>query len=214
MTTVKTLITGTAIVALVAGSAFAQSNTSEDSTAIPPVTQPGAVAPQVPSADQGDTTADGGDALAPMNDDANETADTGEAVPLTTEGAENPPLAAENTEEPIVPSITDPMTTAGDRPMTVGQVIGMNVVGAEDESVGEIDYVVQEGDTLAAVIGVGGFLGLGEYTVQLPMSDFEVIDEGNLRLASLTREQLKQMPEVDESSLRPLPDDMVVGDEF
>ena len=93
--------------------------------------------------------------------------------------------------------------------MTVGEIVGMNVYSTNNEDVGEIDYVVRDGDTYAAVIGIGGFLGLGEYTVAIPLEQFSMVDgeiEG-LKLSSWTEEELEAQPEFDESGDVGLEDD-------
>lgn len=94
---------------------------------------------------------------------------------------------------------------------TVGEVIGMEVEAINGDDVGEIDYVIVGDRGVEAVVGVGGFLGLGEYTVALPLSDFAVSEDETLIL-SRDAEALKQMPQIDESTLESLPDDMVIAD--
>ncbi|WP_407495529.1 PRC-barrel domain-containing protein [Pseudooceanicola sp. MF1-13] len=78
--------------------------------------------------------------------------------------------------------------------MTVGSLIGADVASAAGESIGEIDDVVDMNGETMAVVGVGGFLGLGEHDVALPVT--ELMYEGNTILAmGYTREQLKSMAE-------------------
>lgn len=94
---------------------------------------------------------------------------------------------------------------------TVGEVIGMEVEAINGDDVGEIDYVIAGENGVEAVVGVGGFLGLGEYTVALPLNDFAVAEDETLIL-SQDAEALKQMPQIDESAIESLPDDMVIAD--
>ena len=94
---------------------------------------------------------------------------------------------------------------------TVGEVIGMEVEAINGDDVGEIDYVIASETGVEAVVGVGGFLGLGEYTVALPLNDFTVAEDETLVL-SQDAEALKQMPQIDESAIESLPDDMVIAD--
>jgi hypothetical protein len=92
--------------------------------------------------------------------------------------------------------------------MTVGDILGMDVIAANGENVGEIDYIFQDQDGYQAVIGIGGFLGLGEHTVALPLSDFSVDQEQNaLVLDQRTEEDLDAMPEIDETGLEGLEND-------
>lgn len=92
--------------------------------------------------------------------------------------------------------------------MTVGEILGMDVVGADGADVGEIDYVFENRDGYMAVIGVGGFLGLGEHTVAVPLGDFSLDGAGNvLTLQGRTEADLKAMPEIDEAGLEGLGND-------
>lgn len=94
---------------------------------------------------------------------------------------------------------------------TVGDVLGMDVESINGNDVGEIDYVIEGENGVEAVVGVGGLLGLGEYTVALPLSDFTMTDDDTLML-SLHEDELKKMPEIDEANLESLPDDMIIAD--
>jgi ribosomal 30S subunit maturation factor RimM len=95
--------------------------------------------------------------------------------------------------------------------MTVGDILGMQVIGANGNDVGEIDYVYQNANGYMAVIGIGGFLGLGEHTVALPLGDFTMNGDGQLVLDGRTEEELEAMQEIDESELEGLPNDHVIS---
>jgi hypothetical protein len=93
--------------------------------------------------------------------------------------------------------------------MTVGEFLGLDVVSSETgEDVGEIDYVIRGASEPEAVIGIGGFLGLGEYTVALPLSDFSYDAEDRTLMVNRTQEELEAMPEFDESGVEGLEDDV------
>ncbi|MEL6608758.1 MAG: PRC-barrel domain-containing protein [Pseudomonadota bacterium] len=94
--------------------------------------------------------------------------------------------------------------------LTAGDLVGMPVMGQAGERVGEIDYVIGSAGDYEAVIGVGGFLGLGEYTVALPMDRFEMRDDV-LILSQLNEEELRGMPQIDESELDALDGDTVLN---
>ena len=83
--------------------------------------------------------------------------------------------------------------------MTVGQVIGRSVVDPEGNTIGEIDYVIEQPEGVAGVIGIGGFLGLGEYTVAIQMDEFEYSPEETTLMLDTDKETLKERPEFDES---------------
>ncbi len=94
--------------------------------------------------------------------------------------------------------------------MTVSEIVGLDVLSADGEDVGEVDYIFVEDDEYKAVIGIGGFLGLGEHTVALPLGNFAMTD-GDLILDATTEAQLDAMPEVDESELDELDGDYVIS---
>lgn len=98
--------------------------------------------------------------------------------------------------------------------VSVGDIRNMDVIGANGNDVGEIDYVFQsDSGEYQAVIGIGGFLGLGEHTVALPLSAFSMGPEADtLMLDGYTEDELGAMQEVDESGLTGLPDDHVISD--
>lgn len=80
-------------------------------------------------------------------------------------------------------------------------LIGRRVYSGADETVGDInDLIVNlDGSVEGVVIGVGGFLGMGEKKVAVEMSAITVSAEpqtGNIRLVlSSTREDLEAAPE-------------------
>jgi sporulation protein YlmC with PRC-barrel domain len=55
-------------------------------------------------------------------------------------------------------------------------LIGQNVVGPNGESIGEINDIIvdQSGRTVGAIIGVGGFLGIGEKDVAVAFDSLEM----------------------------------------
>jgi hypothetical protein len=81
------------------------------------------------------------------------------------------------------------------------KLIGASVYGPDNSSIGEINDVIIGGDgqIKAAVIGVGGFLGVGEKNVAVPFQDLNVnrkpdstsIDKITV---SYTKDQLKNAP--------------------
>ncbi|MHA7874868.1 PRC-barrel domain-containing protein [Roseivivax sp.] len=96
--------------------------------------------------------------------------------------------------------------------MTVGDMIGLPVQSTEGENIGEIDYLIDGPNGLEAVIGIGGFLGLGEYTVALPIGDFEFDAEQQVLILASTKEELKERPEFDETGVTGLPEDMALAE--
>lgn len=97
------------------------------------------------------------------------------------------------------------------------QIEGTEVVGAAGETIGEVEAVAQtkDGQQTFLVVGVGGFLGLGDRRIARPLSEFQAGD-GKFVLAGADRPSLEDMPGYDEQRyqevslpdvLKPLPDD-------
>lgn len=80
------------------------------------------------------------------------------------------------------------------------KLVGLNVYNANDEKIGDINDLLlgADGKISSAVIGVGGFLGMGEKLVAVPFGDlkFSRDENGNVRasLAS-TKEALEKAPD-------------------
>jgi ribosomal 30S subunit maturation factor RimM len=150
-----------------------------------------------------DTDVAEGDATMPDMQSDTEVAEGDATMPETESGTDMADAGTPGQQEGI----------SGFVNMTVGDILGMRVIGANGNDVGEIDYIYQSAsEGYMAVIGIGGFLGLGEHTVALPLGDFSVDSEQSaLLLDGRTNEELEAMQEVDESTLEALPDDHVIG---
>jgi sporulation protein YlmC with PRC-barrel domain len=82
----------------------------------------------------------------------------------------------------------------------VDRVVGKSIVNPQDEEVGRINDLVfdEEGRLVAAVIGVGGFLGIGQRNVAVNWNEIEwtALDDGEVELTiPFNREQLEEAPE-------------------
>lgn len=86
--------------------------------------------------------------------------------------------------------------------MSSKELEGMSIVSSTGEEIGSIEkvgYSDQHQDKVAAV-NVGGFLGVGEKTVGIPLSDLQMGTDGNVT-TTLDREQLEQEQEIDPTML-------------
>jgi sporulation protein YlmC with PRC-barrel domain len=119
------------------------------------------------------------------------------------------------TADPNAPAATAPAATAPATPAATGtyltqqspdQVsadtyIGQSVYNAKNESVGKVTDLIMEkkGGIVAAIVGVGGFLGIGRKDVAVPITNIEVAQntqDGTVKLStSETAESLKSAPE-------------------
>ncbi|MCP1166952.1 PRC-barrel domain-containing protein [Limimaricola litoreus] len=92
-------------------------------------------------------------------------------------------------------------TTTPVSDLSTEELNGASVYGADDDNVGEIEDLVASdaGEIEQAVIGVGGFLGIGEKKVAVNFSDLQILaneDGSDIRVyISATEDELKALPE-------------------
>ena len=96
--------------------------------------------------------------------------------------------------------------------MTVGDVLGMIAYDPDGNKIGEIDYVITPASGPMAVIGIGGFIGLGEYTVALPLDEFKLSPDARYFTLQTDKATLKSQPEFDESTALGLPRDRMIAE--
>jgi hypothetical protein len=75
-----------------------------------------------------------------------------------------------------------------------GQV--QSVYNDKNERVGEVEDIIIAPDKAVsyAIVGAGGFLGLGKHDVAIPVNQFK-INDGKFVLAGATKDKRKAMPE-------------------
>jgi hypothetical protein len=128
-----------------------------------------------------------------------------QAVPTT--GTEAPTSTEMPTE---VPAMEPTFTSISE--MTVGDMVGQNVYEIDGDIIGDIDYIIGSDGAARAVIGIGGFLGLGEYTVALPLEGFTYDADQQMVKVNTTKDTLKEQPEFDETGAEGLPDETRLSD--
>ncbi len=76
-------------------------------------------------------------------------------------------------------------------------LLGEAVYNDAGEKIGTIEDLIITPDNRAsyAIIGVGGFLGLGQREVAIPMNQLTKPNHGKLVLTGATKDALKTMPE-------------------
>jgi len=87
------------------------------------------------------------------------------------------------------------------------QFMGQTVYTATNENVGEINDLImnKELNNIVAIVGVGGFLGIGEKDVAIPIGDIAVAKDANnvMHLTiSTTKEQLEALPVFDRTAMK------------
>jgi hypothetical protein len=114
-------------------------------------------------------------------------------------------VAAAQTMQPVPPAVAH--STAGAQVMTSIPGNGVTVThwykqavyDPSDSRIGEIDDVLidRDGKVLALIVGVGGFLGIGEKHVAVPQSAVQVTNKNNNNwylVMNTTKDALKSAP--------------------
>jgi putative membrane protein len=95
---------------------------------------------------------------------------------------------------------------------TAEALIGRTVENTNGDNLGEINNVIinEKGNVVAAVIGVGGFLGIGEKNVAVPFDalEFRTVDPAENRRAETRDEKAEQRRDAAEASFDAEHDDM------
>ncbi|MGE0716242.1 MAG: PRC-barrel domain-containing protein [Alphaproteobacteria bacterium] len=116
------------------------------------------------------------------------------------------PAAPAAQPAPMVVAPAAPATAAGLREikdekrvvapwnLSVDKIKDMNVYAPDGSKIGEVDKVLEDasGQATAAVVEFGGFLGIGETEVVVPLAQLSV--SGEKLTTALTKEQIKAMP--------------------
>jgi len=104
------------------------------------------------------------------------------------------------TQAQVAGSTTLGVATAELREVAMGwsakrQVLGKAVFNDKNEQIGSVDDVViaPDKEVSYAIIGVGGFVGVGKHDVAIPVEQIRLVD-GKFVLAGATKEALKATP--------------------
>jgi hypothetical protein len=165
----KRFATMTAVVLLAAGTAAAQTTTTPPATQTPGASQ---TAPTTPDSS--------GDAKTTPMQPAPGASDSA----ATTAMPDRPTFLAQQATDQVLAS----------------DIIGMAVKGTGDEDIGNVNDVVIGNDGMAdaIVIGVGGFLGIGEKDVAVAYNDVEVsrdADDNYKLMLRRTKAELEAAPD-------------------
>ncbi len=115
-------------------------------------------------------------------------------------------LAASNVQPEAAGQATAPQSSSR---MMVSDLMDREVIGADGETLGDVENIVSRGDETYIVIGSGGVLGLGEKQIALPMSEIYFRDD-QLFSPATTEDALDEMAEFEPDGYRPLGTDQDV----
>jgi hypothetical protein len=120
------------------------------------------------------------------------------SVPALAQQATSP---ASPGAQPAPPAISTPSASVDlSSVISANKLINESVTNAANETIGDVNDVLlsSDGKVAAVIVGVGGFLGLGEKDVALPFDQlsFAKDSDGALRVStSMTKEGLQTAPE-------------------
>lgn len=94
--------------------------------------------------------------------------------------------------------------------VTVADVLAMEVVGADGDELGNPEALIEHGDSFAIVVSAGGFLGLGQTEVAIPLERVSMVN-GQLVLSNMTEEQISDAQSIDyQNGVELAPEDQVM----
>lgn len=178
----KTLLTTALILPLGLGTAWAQGTTPETAPAAPPA----ATTPVAPPETSPETTPE----TAPVTP-APEAAHPEAAHPEAAAGAAVSPLEVEMASSDKV------ARQQAENELRIDWITGTNVMSPDGQAVGRINDLIVDGGTgqmIAAIIGVGGFLGVGEKQIAVPWDQLTVNYDASQITTDLTREEADAAP--------------------
>jgi len=99
-------------------------------------------------------------------------------------------------EKPAVGAHQIPMTKGWNRPYGVSELVGTQVKDPQGEVVGKIDDLVfdDEGRISIAILGYGGFLGIGQNLVAVPITSLSSTEEPRHFVLNTTKENIQSAP--------------------
>jgi hypothetical protein len=127
------------------------------------------------------------------------------AQPALAQDAQQPQPKTEH-EQPAAGAASDqPSDTEQQGWVSVGEALGAPVVNETGDEVGEIEDVVMKDNAYFAVVSVGGFLGLGDKNVAIPLDELKLGEDEAYLMSARTEEQLEQMPAYEATQYEPAP---------
>lgn len=96
------------------------------------------------------------------------------------------------------------LTEQAENHISVSDFMGQSIYTADDQSIGDINdlLVEQDGGIVAAVVGVGGFLGIGEKNVAIPFENITITRETDEADATGTTGAVTTTEQVAEAEVR------------
>jgi hypothetical protein len=96
----------------------------------------------------------------------------------------------------------------------VKDVVGMDVVNQGGTKIGKVSDLVanRQDSSLHAVVSVGGFLGIGDTEISMPLNQMAWSEDQLVAPTAATKKQLKTMPEYNTAAYRKLDGNQLIAD--
>lgn len=113
------------------------------------------------------------------------------AAEMRTDTKAGAPASEGATAATTAPTVQPPGTVDADK------LIGRNIKNPQGETIGEVSSVLigRDGRIEAVIVGVGGFLGIGQRDVAIDWDQLQIRDDGRTVVADMTKDQLRALPE-------------------
>jgi sporulation protein YlmC with PRC-barrel domain len=99
-----------------------------------------------------------------------------------------------------------PATASPATEWLASNVYSQSIYDKNEQKIGDLtDLIIEkEGRVKSAIIGVGGFLGVGQKDVEIPFTDLKMMTRNGKNWLALdrTKDQLQSAPTYDKSSLK------------
>lgn len=121
-----------------------------------------------------------------------------ETPPATTPAPSNnmpstPPAASKTPSTAAMPAPDSVISQQKTNELRANSLIGIRVHNTESENLGKINDLLfdEKGAIQAAVVSVGGFLGIGDKLVAVPWTNIKLEGDGRSALLAMSKDQLK-----------------------
>jgi sporulation protein YlmC with PRC-barrel domain len=91
--------------------------------------------------------------------------------------------------------MADKEMTAAPAAADANKLIGRSITNKNNETIGKVEsvYLDSSGKVDSVIVGVGGFLGMGERYARLHWKDLQISDNGEKVVLDMSKDQLKAM---------------------
>jgi sporulation protein YlmC with PRC-barrel domain len=170
--------------AFAAAPAFAQTSTTPSGSTDRPTASGTGSATTGSSAMQPGAGAGTGSTVAPSTGTSSTDASSGGASPMGAAHGAGPSTMAQGANQGGAQGQF--MTQMRGQQMMASKLIGTTVVSTNNESIGDVNDVIldRNGQVMAVVVGVGGFLGIGEKDVAVPFASLEFASRDQMNAAN------------------------------